>query len=298
MHRTWMAVLAFAMLWGTSWADDDLLPPANPAFQVWPAMSAAKDTPQPKGMDAPLVMAGDEKSPRRAFLLSALVPGAGEFYAGATKRAVGFAVVEAAALGLYLTWNGKGNDIVDEFRATARANWSPRDYLDWRATTRATRYSSITHAMPCSSFVGEVTNSITPEDLAKSLKGCSDRETQQYYELIGKYNQFIAGWKDAKDRDGNQAQPTEIDSVESFSSQIRFAYEDRRNDSNRYLKRAGNVLGLILVNHALSAIDAARAARAHSSGNAASFEERTRFSLVLPPERQRPTMLMAYKPFY
>ena len=295
MHRTWMAVLVVAMLLGASWADEALLPPANPVLQAWPAVGAAKDAPQPKGMASPRVLADEGKSPRRAFLLSAVVPGAGELYAGATKRAIGFAAFEAAALGLYLTWNGKGNDIVDEFRARADSLWNPQDCIQWRTSTKAARYSSITHALPCSSLVADAS---TPEQIQNRLKGCSGRETQQYYELIGKYNQFIAGWSDVVDRDGNLAGPTDIDSVESFSSQKRFAYEDRRNDSNRYLKRAGNVLGVILVNHALSAIDAARAARAHSSGKAASFEERTRFVLLLPPERQRPAMLMAYKPFY
>ena len=295
MHRTWMAVLAVAMLLGTSWAEGDLLPPANPVFQAWPAVSAAKDAPKPKGMASPSALAEDEKSPRRAFLLSAVLPGAGEFYAGAPKRAIGFFGVEAVALGLYFTWKGKGDDIEQEFRGVANASWDPVAYLEWRTSTRASRFSSITHALPCSSLVA---NANTPEELQKSLKGCSGRETQKYYELIGKYNQFIAGWSDVVDHDGNLAEPTDIDSVESFSSQKRFKYEDRRNDSNRYLKRAGNVLGVVLINHALSAIDAARAARAHSSGKAASFGERTRFSLLLPPERQRPAMLMAYKPFY
>jgi hypothetical protein len=72
----------------------------------------------------------------------------------------------------------------------------------------------------------------------------------------------------------------------------------RRDDSNGYLKRASNILGLILVNHALSAIDAARAARLRNGEKAAALEERTRLTLVLPPERQRPAMLVAYKPFY
>lgn len=293
MCRTGMAVLVAAVLVSRVWAEGELLPPANPLLQGWPALSAAKDTPKPKSIAAPPSEPADAKSPRRAFLLSAVLPGAGEFYAGAPKRAIGFFGVEALALGAYFTWKGKGDDIEQEFRNVANANWDPVAYLEWRTSTRASRYSSITHALPCSSFVaggGEVKS---------TLKGCGDRQTQQYYELLGKYNQFIAGWDDVVRTDSNSpVQPTDIDSVESFSSQKRFKYEDRRNDSNVYLKRASNVLGLILVNHALSAIDAARAARLHGSGKAAALEKRTRFALVLPPERRRPTMLMAYKPFY
>lgn len=293
MRRTGMVALVAAVLLSRAWAGEGLLPPANPLLQGWPAQSAAKETPKPKSMAAPTSAPAEGKSPRRAFLLSAMLPGAGEFYAGATKRAIGFFGVEALALGAYFTWKGKGDDIEQEFRSVANASWDPVAYLEWRTSTRASRYSSITHALPCSSFVAG------GGDIKSSLKDCSGRQTQQYYELLGKYNQFIAGWDDVVRTDSKSpVQPTDIDSVESFSSQKRFKYEDQRNDSNVYLKRASNILGLILVNHALSAIDAARAARLHNSGKAAALEKRTRFALVLPPERRRPTMLMAYKPFY
>jgi hypothetical protein len=283
-----MAALAAAMLMSQAGAGE--LPPANPLLQTWPALSAAKDAPKPRRISA--APQAEEKSPRRAFLLSAVLPGAGEFYAGATKRAIGFFSVEALALGLYFSWKGKGDDIEQEFRDVAAESWDPVAYLEWRTSTRASRFSSITHALPCSSFVAE-------GGVPGSLRGCSGRETQQYYELIGKYNQYIAGWDDVVRTDSNSpVQPTDIDSVESFSSQKRLAYEVRRDDSNGYLKRASNILGLILVNHALSAIDAARAARLRNGEKAAALEERTRLTLVLPPERQRPAMLVAYKPFY
>lgn len=293
MYRTAMAALAAAVLVSQAWAGEGLLPPANPALQTWPALSAADTAPKPTRISAPAYQAPIEgKSPRRAFLLSAVFPGAGEFYAGAPKRAIGFAAVEVLALGAYFTWKGKGDDLEKEFRAVANSSWDPVAYLEWRTSTRASRFSSITHALPCSSFVAE-------GGVPGSLKGCSGRETQQYYELIGKYNQYIAGWDDVVRTDSNSpVQPTDIDSVESFSSQKRFAYEDQRDQSNKKLKAASNVLGLILVNHALSAIDAARAARMRNGEHAGAVEERTRLSLVLPPERRRPTMLMAYKPFY
>ncbi|MCC7264834.1 MAG: hypothetical protein IT369_20135 [Candidatus Latescibacteria bacterium] len=292
MYRTAMAALVAAVFVSQARAEEGLLPAANPALQTWPALSAAKTAPKPTKMSTPAPQA-EGKSPRRAFLLSAIFPGAGEFYAGAPKRAIGFAAVEVLALGAYFTWKGKGDDIEQEFRAVANADWDPVAYLEWRTSTRASRFSSITHALPCSSFVAE------GGALPGSLKDCSGRETQQYYELIGKYNQFIAGWEDVVRTDSNSpVQPTDIDSVESFSSQKRFAYEIQRDDSNKNLKRASNVLGLILVNHALSAIDAARAARMRNGDHAEAVEERVRLSLVLPPERQRPTMLMAYKPFY
>jgi hypothetical protein len=238
-------------------------------------------------------MAEKVKSPGKAFLLSALVPGLGEWYAGSKARSVLFVGIEALALGLYFNWNDEGNTIEDEFRTTARDEWSPTDYLTWRNAT-ISRNSSITHALPCS--VEVETGGL------EGLADCNSSEKQQYYELIGKYDQFIAGWKDVGkvgdgDNPGNLVQPTQIDSVENYVSQDRFAYEIRRDESNKFLKRASGVAGLILVNHVFSAIDASRVARTRNSERA-SLERRTRFAFVYWPwdSRQVP-MVMAYKPF-
>ena len=236
-----------------------------------------------------VAMAEKVKSPGRAFLLSALIPGLGEWYAGSKARSALFVGIEALALGLYFNWSGEGNDIEDEFRETAKQEWSPTDYLTWRNST-ISRNSSITHALPCSVEVEQ-------EGLS-GLANCSSSEKQQYYELIGKYDQFISGWNDVTQIEtGNLVQPTQVDSVERYESQTRFAYEDRRDESNKFLKRASNIAGLILVNHVFSAIDASRVARMRNTERAA-VERRTRFSFVYWPwESHQVPMVMAYKPF-
>ncbi len=240
---------------------------------------------------APSSDEGKAKSPRRALLYSALLPGAGEFYAGAKKRAALFFGLELAAWTLWTSWNGKGNDIEDTFRATADEHWKPLDYVEWRTST-ISRHSSITHSFPCSTYAGQA---------GLDLADCPSGEKQQYYELIGKYDQFISGWSDVRDSLGNAVQSGEIDSVENFHSELRIAYEDRRNDSNKHLKRATNIAGLILVNHVLSAIDAARAARAATpeGGAQANGMSRTRFAFVLPEHGFAGTpMFVAYRTFY
>ena len=92
------------------------------------------------------------KSSKRAFLLSALVPGLGEWYAGSKKRGLAFLGAEAALVGMWVAWKGKGNDIVEEFRAVADEYWDPEEYIAWREST-ISKSSSITHALPCSSEV-------------------------------------------------------------------------------------------------------------------------------------------------
>ena len=232
-----------------------------------------------------------EKSPGRALLFSTILPGAGEFYAGARKRAAVFFGLEVAAWALWSSWNSEGNDIEDEFRELADSDggWDALAYLAWDSSSISSR-SSKTHHLPCRSFIEETEN----------FDACPETEKQQYYELIGKYNQFVAGWTDVIDQQGNSVEFSEIDSVENYHSDLRIAYEDRRNDSNKLLKRATNVAGLILVNHVLSAIDAARAARSTvpSPGAGAHPAERTRLAFVLPAGGLDGTpMLMAYRRF-
>ncbi|MBT4610123.1 MAG: hypothetical protein HOC05_08785 [Gemmatimonadetes bacterium] len=233
-----------------------------------------------------------DKSPRRAFLYSAIVPGAGEFWAGSRKRAALFFGLEVIGLGMYLNWNGEGNDLEDEFRLRADGEWNPWDYLGWRGS-RNSRFASITHALPCSAYVASAPSSTSVPD---AIADCPDRDVQQYYELIGKYDQFIAGWDDVLDADGNRVTAAEVDSAENFQSALRLTYEVDRNDSNKLLKRASSMLGLIMVNHVISAIDAARVARARSEGQSeASLSRRTRLALGLGGRTGRTPMLLAFR---
>lgn len=247
---------------------------------------------------APRTQARKGKSSKRAFLLSALVPGLGEWYAGSKKRGLIFFGAEAALVGMWVAWTGKGNDLEEEFRAVADEHWDPLNYLAWRGSTISNN-SSITHALPCSSEVVEVYIPAMRQSGSADFGGCAPSQIQQYYELLGKYDQYVAGWTDVVRRStGNAAAPTEVDSVENFHSERRLRYEDQRDESNRFLKRASTISGVILINHVISAIDAARVARAHAAGaDEASLQRRTRLALVMQPwVRGRVPMLVAYKP--
>ena len=247
---------------------------------------------------APRTQARKGKSSKRAFLLSALVPGLGEWYAGSKKRGLAFFGAEAALVGVWAAWKGKGNDLEEEFRAVADEHWDPLNYLAWRGSTISNN-SSITHALPCSSEVVEVYIPAMQQSGSADFGGCAPSQIQQYYELIGKYDQYVAGWTDVVRRStGNAAAPTEVDSVENFHSERRLRYEDQRDESNRFLKRASTISGVILINHVISAIDAARVARARATGaDEVALRRRTRLALVMQPwVRGHVPMLVAYKP--
>ena len=289
MGKTAGAVALVVLLVGQATAGElpSIFGESGETIDAWLDLRLADGSTAPPASDA-----GESGStgirPGRALLMSAVVPGSGELLAGAKLRAAVFFGLEVLGWGLYLNWQGKGDDIEEEFRVTADAHWDPLDYLAWRESTISS-HSSITHALPCSTQIVDGTG----------LGQCPNTEEQQYYELLGKYDQFVAGWDDLRDADGNLVQPTQIDSVENFTSTRRLSYEDRRNDSNRYLKRASNLGGLILVNHVLSAIDAARVARGRAGGaSEAELAQRTRFlATVRPWGGGQVPMLLAAKPF-
>ncbi len=237
---------------------------------------------------------GPDRSPRRAFIMSLLLPGSGQFYAESRTKAAVYLGLEAVAVGLWYAWRSEGNDLEDQFRAMADRHWEPEEYMVWINRHGGSGQVPITHALPCSMYIDEYRQT-------GSFGDCSSAEVQQYYELIGKYHQFVAGWDDLQDRDTgnpihNRAQDVDfrsydpdlhtldafVDSV--YHSPRRIEYEDLRHDSNRYLKRARHVSGLIMVNHIISAVDAARTAQARSAGvEEAVIERRTRVRVGMQP---------------
>jgi len=161
------------------------------------------------------------KSPKRALFFSALIPGMGEFYCKSYIKSIAFFGLEAALWVSYLNFTDEGNRLEDEFEAFANAHWSRDRYETWKSTTEGENAEK-THELP-------------------------ETNTQQYYEMIGKYDQFYFGWDDVDklglkygDRKG-----------------IRMDYMTMRKDSNDKFKTASTMVSLVLLNHLISAVDAA-----------------------------------------
>ena len=155
------------------------------------------------------------KSYKKALLLSGIFPGAGEIYLGSYKKGIGFGIVEVMCWALYISYNNKGDEIRSEFRDYADVHWSK---TKWRN--------------------GLVTFNINEDNLSHHLP---EEKDQQYYEMIGKYNQFAVGWDDCNTWEG--------------LSENRLYYEGRRYEHNKYLKRAINMTSIVLLNRVASFID-------------------------------------------
>lgn len=240
------------------------------------------------------------KSTRKAFFLSLLLPGLGEYYVG-SKRGIAFIGVEAAAWWMYTHYTSKGNDIEDEFEAYADSHWryssssGEYSYVEWLADKL--RDNNVSDADLPRDYATLASNpalmdSITQKLIDKGVLGVShalpSTKTQQYYEMIGKYPQFSYGWEDitgyteTKDSQGNtvkkyhnaaivdqatgKANGNYDENISNIASPMRDHYEDLRYDSNQNLKRGQNGIKVLILNRIVSAIDAGRLAYHHNKG--------------------------------
>ncbi len=191
------------------------------------------------------------KLPKRALFFSALLPGTGELYTKSYIKAGAFFLAEVAAWMLYGNYTSKGNKQEDKYQQFADEHWDSDVWLAWRANYQ------------------ESIDDAHDSTMVKYLSGDKTATTeQQYYEMIGKYPAFFAGW-DFVDYYQNQStyDTIDMDSIEVLqraSSDIG-NYMDMRDKSNKFFRLARTATNYVIVNHILSAIDAAWTAKRHNN---------------------------------
>jgi hypothetical protein len=186
------------------------------------------------------VYAFKNKSLKRGFVYSLILPGAGEFYADSKIKAGIFLGLEALFWTGYFTYHSKGVDKRNEYKAYANANWSDSTYWE---NLLAVYGDTVLKAKAGDKLIGT-----TPDGKKDSVvitHGLPTSRTQQYYEMIGKYDQFRYGWEDY-----------DIEAMIANTA-YRSTYLDIRNESNRFLDRSKLAIMASLANRILSAFDAA-----------------------------------------
>jgi len=187
------------------------------------------------------VYAFKNKSLKRGFVYSLILPGAGEFYADSKIKAGIFLGLEALFWTGYFTYHSKGVKKRDEYKAFADSHWSDSLYWD---NLHLIYGAAIDSAKPGEKLIGVIPNTNIKDSvvITHELPGSKN---QQYYEMIGKYDQFRYGWQD----------------YDIYAMNIRTSYRsnylDMRNKSNRFLDRSEYAIMASLANRVLSAFDAA-----------------------------------------
>lgn len=237
------------------------------------------DAPGEPGL-AGRMMAPDSarRSPWVALTLSAGVPGAGQVYNDDWIKAGVAVALEAALWSGWAVWRSRGRSGRRAYRSYAHEHFDPVRYARWLNEYPGYRGDPI----PVEEVSGSVDFS-RPESWTSAERRAVQRlidaiqaaeneahfagdpsasfshqlpdfGDQQYYELIGKYHQYAAGWDDCGSGCG----------VDGPSSRFR-RYARMHGEANTQLRRASRASALILVNHGLAALDGLLSAQLHNS---------------------------------
>lgn len=211
-----------------------------------------------------MILAENRKSPFLAGLMSLALPGAGEFYNGDYLKSAIFLAVEAAVVTIGVVYDNKGDDQTEFYKNYAEENWSVSKYAQW-TLENANRINS--QVDPSQYDVFRNDGSVNWDQL-NSLENAigkwfshrlAPRGDQQYYEMIGKYQQFNPGWDDFQESESDPF--TFGDPLTDMFNK----YSDQRGKANDFYNIARWAVIGVVTNHILSAVDAAWSASRYNS---------------------------------
>ena len=194
-----------------------------------------------------------KKSPYLGALFSGILPGSGQFYAESYIKAAVFVAIEAGLWTAYAVYDNKGDKQTEDYENYADANWNINKYARWLIDQQFTGYTAITNPNnPNHEELRLQINEVERQNFSHQLPPQGE---QQYYELIGKYQNFVVGWKDADSTiSKNSASPNYYG---TYKTQMYVDYAGDRQQANDYYNMASTSTTLVIVNHLLSAADAA-----------------------------------------
>lgn len=226
----------------------------------------------------PTGTAGEEKNPWIAGLLSLAVPGAGEWYCDSKIKGAVFFGVEVASWVTAHVYYKKGDHQTDMFQDFANEHYNASQYALWTlnhlgvlnpdlAGDRGNYFNLIfpngdtTGGPPYRNINWDELNSME-RDVAVVGNNYTHElpywGQQQFYELIGKYDQFSRGWDDSgPDTPGN------VNPILSTSKEM-FLYASMRANANHYYDISAAFVSIAVINHFVSALDAFLTTKSHN----------------------------------
>jgi len=248
MRKIILIIILFSSINSIAQSDNEVLLSGNLAVD---SKILLKDYKPESTVNLNITNSENKKSPLLAGLFSAILPGAGEFYAESYYKSAIFLALEAALVTVAITYNKKGDDKTKEFEnyadnVTENSGWSVVRYAQWinQHKGKNIQINPNTNLKPWERVNWSELNSVE-----RQINGFSHTLTrhgeQQYYEMIGKYHQFSPGWWDFSGGSNN----SEISPGYAYYSGLRGEANDLYNISTKA------VVG-IYVNHFLSALDA------------------------------------------
>lgn len=207
------------------------------------------------------IQVNNKKSGFLAGVLSAVVPGAGEIYSEQYLKAALFMAVEVAAVYLAVDNDQKGDDQTEVYQDFAEANWDPAKYArnsitnfnldpaDYEGLFLDEEMTKIDYSRW--DLIHKIESDVSDLDDGKYYSHeLADYQEQQYYEMIGKYQQFNNGWNDF-DFNPEVGFDYHTPLTDNFQK-----YSGMRGEANDYYNKASTFVTVVVINHVISAIDA------------------------------------------
>ncbi|MCF6268834.1 MAG: DUF5683 domain-containing protein [Melioribacteraceae bacterium] len=217
-----------------------------------------------------------KRSPMLAAGMSVVLPGAGQFYNEDYWKTAIFVAIEVAAIAAAIIYYNKGEDQVASYEAFAdsEAGWNVDKYANWTVDNANRLNSQIPEGAPVLDIFDNDGNVIWSRlnNLERTISGYYSHllpayGDQQYYELIGKYQQFNPGWNDFNYDDaynyGDPLTPTFL------------WYADERGKANSYYDYSSLAVKVLITNHIISAVEAALAANSYNKSFKAEVKVQT-----------------------
>jgi len=221
------------------------------------------------------------QNPLMNGLYSLAIPGAGQFHTERYTKAAIFFTAEIALIVYAVINNNNGDKKTSEFQSYAEAHWDAERYARWINAHGVSDYG------PTTSFSeNDFTVIKDRKDFSKINEwesglhklGFSHQlpvyQSQQYYELIGKYHQFKYGWDNySLDADGITpvSDNGQYDNLLSADKQFK-DYAVERGKANDYYYAASFATSALVINHVLSALDALFSTNSYNKEITASFQ--------------------------
>ena len=212
--------------------------------------------------------------PARPMLYSLILPGVGQWYNKSPAWKIGlFAGIEAASIFSRLQWRKKAEDIRLKYEIFADQNWDLETWVSNTLNTPLGNYPDVhingTHKLILvltGSLAEQYGNYVPSDSLENNAHWVYTGEVnvlrdRDFYENIGKYDQFVGGWIDCYGPENNQlwfeVEKDVGDSTEIIISTLnKEDYVGQRARSNVYLNMAKYAVSAVMFNHVISALEA------------------------------------------
>ncbi len=212
--------------------------------------------------------------PGKPLIMSLVVPGAGQFYnQSPIWKTAFFFGTEIVSLLAWRSFKKNADEYRKNYQSFADENWSLENWVFNRFNPVSQEWGSVsslgslngTHDLRLV-VSGNLANDlnifghISSDSLEKHPEwyysgDVTEVRDRHFYENIGKYDQFVGGWTDARDswyqEEKNVGDSTEI----VIKTPFKQSYIDDRFEANQMLDYAKYSITLLMFNHVISGIE-------------------------------------------